>query len=175
MAHLRKILALSLAAMLLVFAGATGALAAHKPGHQEPPACDPHPQQPGNQNKHCVVPPATPPTTPPPTNPPPNNPPPNNPPPGNNPPPAQNPPPVTGTGGNQPPTTVGGQGGGGNGGGGGGNGGGGPVADAPTAVTTDQLPFTGFELPQALLIAGLLLTLGGVALALGKRRAQQVR
>ena len=172
MAHLRKTLALSLAAMLLVFAGATGALAGHKPGHQEPPSCDPHPTKPELQNKHCdATTPGPTPTTPPPTNPPPNNPPPNNPPPG------QNPPPVTGTGGNQPPTTVGGQGGGGgNGGGGGGGGGnGGPVADAPTAVTTDQLPFTGVELPQALLIAGLLLTLGGVALALGKRRAQQVR
>ncbi|MGH2709585.1 MAG: hypothetical protein ACRDH9_00060 [Actinomycetota bacterium] len=164
MADIRKLLALSLTAMLLVFAGATGALAGHKPGHQEPPSCDPHPTKPGFQNKHCDDPATTPPTTPPPTNPPPGNPPPGNPPP-------TTPPPVTGTGGNQPPTTVGGAGGGG-GNGGGGGGGGGPVADAPTAVTTDELPFTGLDLPEALLAAGLLLTLGGASLALGKRRAR---
>jgi hypothetical protein len=163
MHNLKKVLALSLATGLLVFAGATGALATHKPGHQEPPSCDPHPTKPGFQNKHCEAPAATQPTPDPdPTTPPPS---------ANPPGPPATTPPVQGQGGPQPPTVSGG-----NAGGNGGNGGGGgAVAEPAAAVTTETLPFTGIELPQALLATGLLLLLGGAALALGKRRAQQIR
>lgn len=144
MINLKKLLALSVATGLLLFAGATGALATHVPGHQETPSCDDHPNNGGPQNKHCEAPaPAPAPTTPPTTA-----------------------PPVQGQGAPQPTTGSGGGGGGGNGGGGG------AVAEPPAAVTTETLPFTGIELPQALLATGLLLLLGGTALALGKRRAQ---
>jgi hypothetical protein len=151
-----RLFALSLAAMLLVFSGATAALATHKEGHQEPPSCDDHPQG-GPQNKHCEFPEPEPaPTTPPA--------------------PVAPEPPVGGAGGTPP--GVGGAGGGGGGGGGGGNGGGGGgggVAPAPDAVTTDTLPFTGIDVPQALVLFSLLLGLGGLALALGKKRAANIR
>ncbi|MGH2692760.1 MAG: hypothetical protein ACRDHM_09690 [Actinomycetota bacterium] len=54
-------------------------------------------------------------------------------------------------------------------GGGGGGGGGGAVAEPAPAVEA-ALPFTGFDLPEALLAALVLLTLGGASLALAKRR-----
>ena len=143
-----QILALSVMAMLLVFAGANAASATHTAGHQETPSCDPHPTNGGPQNKHCEAPAPEPepsPTTPPPAP----------------------EPPVGGQGGT--PTVSGGGGGGGNRGGGGGGGGG--VAPAPDAVTTDTLPFTGLDVPQAIVLFSLLLGLGGISLALGKRRA----
>jgi hypothetical protein len=49
------------------------------------------------------------------------------------------------------------------------------VAEAPTAVVSDELPFTGLDLPQAVFAAGLLLLLGATSLALGRRRASQTR
>ena len=152
---IRKLLALSLAAVILVFAGTTAAFANHRDGHDETPSCDDHPNNGGPQNKHCeATAPApaqtTPPTTPPPTTPPPA--------------------PVTPTQ-VTPPSGGGGGGGGGNGGGGGG---GGAVAEPAAAVPADTLPFTGFELPDALLAAGVLLLLGGTSLALGRRRAQRI-
>ncbi len=151
-----QILALSLAAMLLVFAGATGASATHKAGHAETPSCDDHPNSGGPQNKHCEAPAPAPAATTPPS------------------PPAD--PPVVPQGG--PPVVPGGGGGGGGGGNrgaSGGGGGGGGVAPAPDAVTTDTLPFTGLDLPQALMLFSLLLGLGGIALTFGKRRAAAIR
>jgi hypothetical protein len=67
-----------------------------------------------------------------------------------------------------------GVGAGGGGAGGGGNGGGGGVAPVPDAVITDTLPFTGFNVSQAVVLLSLLLGLGGFALALGKRRAAKI-
>jgi hypothetical protein len=157
MRKIGQILALSLTAMLLVFVGANAAMATHKEGHQEPPSCDDHPQG-GPQNKHCEAPAPAPAPEPepepvaPPT-------------------PA---PPVAGQGGTGVSGGGGGGGGGGNRGGGGGGGGGG-VAPAPDAVTTDTLPFTGFDVPQAAVLFSLLLGLGGIALALGKRRAAHIQ
>ena len=152
MRKIGQILALSLTAMLLVFAGANAAMATHKEGHQEPPSCDDHPQG-GPQNKHCEFPAPAPEPEPEPVAPPT---------------PA---PPVAGQGG--PPGVAGGGGGGGGGGNGGGGGGG--VAPAPDAVTTDTLPFTGLDVPQAIVLFSLLLGLGGISLALGRKRAAHIQ
>jgi hypothetical protein len=46
---------------LVLWVGAAPALATHKPGHHEPPACDPPPQSNSKapeKNKHCYPPPA---------------------------------------------------------------------------------------------------------------------
>jgi hypothetical protein len=158
MRKIGQILALSLTAMLLVFSGANAAMATHKEGHQEPPSCDEHPQG-GPQNKHCEIeePAPAPAPQPSPTTAPPSV-----------------APPVAGQGG-PPPGVAGGGGGGGGGNGGGGGGGGGGVAPAPDAVTTDTLPFTGFDVPQALVLFSLLLGLGGISLALGRKRAANIQ
>jgi hypothetical protein len=39
---------------------------------------------------------------------------------------------------------------------------------------TGTLPFTGFDLPDALVAAGILIALGGSTLALGRRRSARV-
>ena len=147
---MRKILAISVALVVVLFSGATAALATHKPGHQEPPSCDPHPTSGGLQNKHCQTPAPAPQATEPPA-------------------------PVTPQQTTPPadqPTGPAGGGGGRRGGGGGA--GGGAVAEPPVAVT-GELPFTGLDLPQAVALAGLLLVLGGTALALARRRASSIR
>ncbi len=142
MSTIKRVAALTFAAVLLVFAGATGALATLTPGHQETPSCDPHPNSGGPQNKHCEE-PAPAPTTPAP--------------------PAD--PPVEPEG--QPSVEKEDEGGGG-------GGGGGAVAEPADAVPAATLPFTGFDVPQALILASLLTLLGATALALGRRRAARI-
>ncbi len=142
-----RVLALSLTVMMLLFAGASAALATHRPGHQETPSCDPHPTSGGDQNKHCEQPAE---------------------------PPAPAPAPVTPQQTTPPPDQPTGPAGGGGGRGGGGGGGGGGIAEPATAVT-GELPFTGLDLPQAVALASLLFGLGWAALAFGKRRAARIR
>ena len=143
MSRMRKLLALTLAAVVLVFAGATGAFATHREGHQETPSCDPHPTSGGLQNKHCQTPapeepetPVVPQTTPT---------------------PAEEDDEADKAGG-----------------GGGGGGGGGAIAEPADAVPAATLPFTGLDVPQALILLSLLSALGAAALALGKRRAASI-
>jgi hypothetical protein len=140
---MRRILALTIALVVVLFSGATAALATHRPDHQETPSCDPHPQSGGDQNKHCEPAPA--PTTPA---------------------PAPTEPPTGGAGAPTPAPPTGPAGGGGGGGGGGGRG---PVAEPPEAVP-GELPFTGLDLPASVALMAVLLALGGAALVLGRRR-----
>ena len=144
MSTIRRVLALTLAAVILVFAGATGAFATHREGHQETPSCDPHPTSGGAQNKHCEFPapeepetPVVPQTTPTPV-----------------------PPPEDDEKADEASSR-------------------GPirrgaVAPPADAVPATTLPFTGLDVPEALMLLSVLTALGAAALAMGKKRAARI-